>query len=129
MDIHGAGGQGFRLYQAAFGPTPDLTGLGYWINRIDAGMPLLEVSRSFIGSGEFQSLYGVNPNHTQIINLFYQNVLHRAPDASGQAYWVGVLDNNPFAVPDVLKQFSESLENKALLVGVTQNGIDYIPFA
>jgi Tol biopolymer transport system component len=129
LDIDGASGQAFRLYQAAFGRTPDLAGLGYWINRIDNGTSLLDVSRSFIGSGEFQSLYGVNPSHIQIVDLFYQNVLHRAPDAGGQAYWVGVLDNNPFAVPLVLQQFSESLENKTLLLGTIQNGIDYIPFS
>ncbi len=129
LDIDGAAGQAFRLYQAAFGRAPDLAGLGYWISRIDAGTPLVDVSNGFIGSNEFKSLYGVNPNHTQIVGQLYQNVLHRAPDAGGEAYWVGVLDSNPGAVPEVLKQFSESLENKTLLVGATQNGIDYIPFA
>lgn len=128
LDIDGIGGQAFRLYQAAFNRTPDLAGLGYWISRLDAGLPLTDVSKSFIESGEFKSLYGTNPSHTQIVDLLYQNVLHRAADAGGRLYWVTVLDNNPGAVPEVLRQFSESPENKAALVGVMQNGVDYIPF-
>jgi hypothetical protein len=32
LDVDGAAGQAYRLYQAAFDRAPDKNGLGYWIN-------------------------------------------------------------------------------------------------
>lgn len=129
LDIDGAAGQAFRIYQAAFNRTPDQAGLGYWINAIDHGAALNEVARGFVNSAEFSALYGSNPANADIVTRLYANVLHRAPDAGGAAFWTDVLDGHRATVPEVLAQFSESPENKAALVGVTHNGIDFIPFA
>lgn len=128
LDIDGAAGQAFRIYQAAFNRTPDMTGLGFWINAMDHGASLNEVARGFVNSAEFTALYGSNPTNADIVTRLYTNVLHRAPDAGGAAFWTDVLDGHRATVPEVPAQFSESPENKAALVGVTQNGIDYIPY-
>ncbi|GAB2846407.1 hypothetical protein GCM10027277_13440 [Pseudoduganella ginsengisoli] len=128
LDVGGAAGQAYRLYQAAFGRTPDPGGLGYWICQLDHGIALKQVASSFAGSAEFQALYGAHPDSADIVTRFYGNVLHRAPDAAGAAYWTNVLDSHAADVADVLISFSESAENVAALVGATQNGIAYTPY-
>lgn len=58
---------------------------------------------------------------------FYQNVLHRAPDADGQDYWVNLL-NGAAALADVLMAFSESPENISGVAAVIGNGFTYAPY-
>jgi hypothetical protein len=129
LDISGVGGQAYRLYQAAFDRQPDQTGLGYWIKTLDGGTTLEQVASGFAGSKEFADLYGANPSDTQFTDLLYQNVLHRAPDAAGYAYWLAALGEQHLARTEMLVFFSESTENQAQVIGSIGNGIDYIPWA
>ena len=128
FDIGGDGGQAFRIYQAAFNRAPDKAGLGYWMSALDHGTSLLDVANGFVQSKEFKDLYGDNPTNADIVNKFYANVLHRAPDQAGADYWTKLLDQHVLTKADVLMSFSESPENQTALVGVMQNGIDYTPY-
>jgi Ca2+-binding RTX toxin-like protein len=128
FDSSGIGGEAFRLYQAAFDRKPDLAGLGYWIAQMEQGMNLQQVSAQFIASKEFRDMFGAAPSNETFVNLLYQHVLHRAPDAAGAAWWVDVLDRHATTQVDALVQFSESPENKAALVGVMNDGIAYQPW-
>ncbi|HEY5800455.1 MAG TPA: DUF4214 domain-containing protein, partial [Burkholderiaceae bacterium] len=125
----GVAGQAYRLYQAAFARTPDLDGLGYWIAEMDKGMSLRGVADNFVKSPEFTGLYGANASHGDVVTKYYQNVLHRAPDAGGYANWVGVLDGRFDNIAGVLMSFAESPENQAALIGVLQNGVQYTVYA
>ena len=125
FDVDGSAGQAYRVYQAAFNRTPDQVGLGYWINRLDLGFSLDQVATGFVTSSEFKTLYGSAPSNAELVNLLYQNVLHRAGDAGGVAYWNDVLDRNLVTVGQVLADFSESPENTAALVGVLDQGMAY----
>ncbi len=127
FDADGNAGEVYRLYQAAFNRTPDAAGLGDWIGGMDQGMTLLQVATGFIGSAEFQALYGVHPTDAQFVTLLYSNVLHRAPDPDGYAYWINQLGSATQTHEQVLTGFSESAENQAALIGVIQNGVAYIP--
>jgi Ca2+-binding RTX toxin-like protein len=127
FDVDGNAGEVYRLYQAAFNRTPDAAGLGGWIGGMDHGMTLLQVANGFIGSAEFQGLYGANPSSGLLVTLLYNNVLHRAPDAGGYGYWVDQLASGAQTREQVLTGFSESAENQAALIGVIQNGMAYIP--
>jgi hypothetical protein len=129
FDANGAAGQAYRLYAAAFDRVPDEYGLGFWINRLDLGVSLDTVANAFVASAEFKSLYGAAPGNADLVASFYANVLHRTPDATGQAFWTGLLDRHVLSVADVLIQFSESAENVAALTGVMQNGIHYQLYA
>ena len=51
---------------------------------------LQAILQAFINSPEFQTTYG-SLNNTAFVNLVYQNVLGRAPDAGGLNFWVGQL--------------------------------------
>jgi hypothetical protein len=126
LDINGNAGESYRLYQAAFNRTPDKVGLGYWINSMDQGHSLMEVAASFINSAEFAEKYGANPSDAQYVEALYQNVLHRAPDATGYDFWLHALQIAPRA--EVLVNFSESPENQAQVIGAIANGIGYTPW-
>jgi hypothetical protein len=128
LDINGNAGQAYRLYQAAFNRTPDKVGLGFWINAMDSGSSLISVSQGFVVSNEFKDAYGVNRSNHDLVSQFYQNILHRAPEEGGLNFWVGVLDNKQVGVADVLAGISESAENKAGLIGVIGNGIEFTPY-
>lgn len=80
-----------RLYTAYFLRLPDISGLTYWVGKARAGTTLTRISASFAGSSEFTRRYGALSNGA-FIDLAYQNVFGRAPDASGRAYWVRKLD-------------------------------------
>ncbi|MBV8635085.1 MAG: DUF4214 domain-containing protein, partial [Burkholderiaceae bacterium] len=129
LDIHGTAGQAYRLYQAAFNRAPDGAGLGYWIKQMDQGASLESAAASFLASPEAQTLYGSHPSNAALVDAMYANVLHRAGDAGGIAYWRGLLDQHNATPAQVLASFSESAENQAALVGVLQNGFAFTPYS
>ncbi len=124
LDITGHGGQAYRLYQTAFSRTPDQAGLGFQINALDAGNSLLAVANNFLASPEFTGTYGAL-NDQQFVTQLYSNVLHRAPDAGGLAFYTTNLANHVGTRGDVVVGFSESPENQANLIGVEQQGMFY----
>nr|WP_052170839.1 S8 family serine peptidase [Massilia sp. JS1662] len=128
FDVRGDGGQAFRIYQAAFNRAPDKAGLGYWMSALDHGTSLLDVANGFVQSKEFKDLYGANPTNADLVNKYYANILHRAPDAAGAEYWTKLLDQHVVTNADVLMNISESAENQTALVGVLQNGFEYTPY-
>jgi len=127
LDIDGAAGQVYRLYQAAFDRTPDLSGIGYWMAMQDKGGSLHDIANSFVHSSEFVQLYGANASNEAFTTLLYNNVLHRAPDPDGLAFWVNALQHGMSQV-DLLVSFSESTENQAALLGQIGQGFAYTPF-
>jgi hypothetical protein len=127
LDIDGNGGQTYRLYQAAFNRAPDAGGLGYWIGEMDKGATLSSIASGFVTSNEFKLAYGAAPSNKALVTQFYQNILHRAPEAAGLDYWVGILDANG-SKAGVLAAISESAENQAGVIGIIGNGFTYTPY-
>lgn len=128
LDVDGNAGSVYRLYQAAFGRTPDARGLGFWIQARDGGQSLDDIASQFLGSSEAVGLYGAHPTNAALVQAVYQNVLHRAPDQAGYDYWVGALDHGQAAAAQLLTSFSESAENKAALAEIIGNGFAYTPY-
>lgn len=124
LDIDGHGGQAYRLYAAAFDRTPDLVGVGFWINGLDNGVALEKIAGEFITSNEFVTKYGASQSNTQFLTTLYNHVMHRQPDDSGFAFWLSALDTG-VSRAHVLKEFSESPENTAQVIGAIQNGVEY----
>lgn len=127
LDINGIGGQAYRLYQAAFNRTPDKGGVGFWMSAMEKGFTLKQVAEQFISSAEFKSLYGDKPSDAEFVNLLYQNVLHRAGEAGGVNFWLGVLANG-LDRAEVLASFSESPENQSNTLVVIGDGFVYTPY-
>ncbi len=123
FDASGNAGQAYRIYQAAFARIPDRGGLSYWVDRIDDGLSLRDAAAGFIGSAEFRAAYGATATPEQHIAKFYQNVLGRAGEAGGVAFWTAELRRGvPLA--DVLVGFSESPENVGMLAATLARGIE-----
>jgi hypothetical protein len=128
LDVDGAAGQAYRLYQAAFDRVPDRAGLGYWIWRMDAGSTLEQVALEFTQQPEFQALYGAAPSDTDFVTHLYSNVLDRAPDGAGFDYWVKLLAGHNVSREALLAAFSESPENQAQLAGIANTGMAFTPW-
>ena len=104
----GAYGPVGRLYTAYFLRLPDKGGLDYWVGLYRGGFPLGDISTHFANSTEFRTRYGTLDN-SAFVQLVYDNVLGRAPDSSGLAYWIDLLNKGwPRGV--VMTGFSESTE-------------------
>ena len=104
-----------RTYQAAFGRIPDFEGMNFWIDHVESGVSVSDISEQFIRSPEFTDLYGAIDSLTdaRFIELLYQNVLGREPDEAGYNYWVNALGNLRLARQDTLASFARSDENVA----------------
>jgi hypothetical protein len=98
----------YRLYRAYFLRDPDTAGFMYWYLQVSVGTSLDQVSDLFAESSEFRTRYG-NPDNFAFVELIYQNVLGRDPDAQGRDYWVGRLDAG-LSRGRVMRFFSESGE-------------------
>jgi hypothetical protein len=129
LDASGVGGQGYRIYKAAFNRIPDQVGLGYWIGQMDAGMGMVEVAARFIDSPEFRTLYGQNPTNADFLTKVYTNVLGRTPDQGGYDWWLNELNTNPEKTRQkVLADFSESQENKDSVAALIGSGTQFVEF-
>jgi hypothetical protein len=125
-------GKALRVYKAAFGRNPtisDQVGLGFWVTKMEQGMDQLDVAARFVDSPEFRSLYGTNPSNAEFLTRLYQNVLGRAPEATGYNWWLNELNTNPTKTKSkALADFSESPENQAGVAKLIGNGITYEPW-
>lgn len=123
-------GLGYRIYQAAFGRTPDEGGVRFWIDVLDTlddwgwskRAKELYVAEEFNQSSEFQSLYGTNPSNLDYIDAMYQNVLYRLPDQGGYDFWIGSMAAG-LSREDILIYFAESPENIANNVSNLNDGV------
>lgn len=82
-----------ELYVAYFNRAPDATGLLFWGSELASGSSMDEIARKFYDSPETQSLYGGSNSTSDFVTAVYSNVLGRAPDDAGFAYWVDALDS------------------------------------
>lgn len=125
FDLEGSAGEVYRLYKAALDRAPDSEGLGYWIAESDQGIWLNYIAAGFVESAEFKSLYGDPISDSDFLTALYSNVLDRAPDDDGFAFWSNVLSSGQDNRAGVLVGFSESAENKANVANEIAAGISF----
>jgi hypothetical protein len=112
----------YELYQAAYDRTPDNGGFRYWAAFADTtGASALILADQFLAAAEFTQKYGANPSNTTYVTELYTNVLGRAPDPSGLAYWIGEA-NAGLPRDQLLVSFATSAENVHLVGAHTTNG-------
>ena len=99
-----------RLYQSFFERLPDAGGLQYWANQHAKGKSLSKIAAQFAQSSEFKTKYG-SVGNAAFVELVFQNVLDRQPDAGGLAFWTKKLEAG-MSRGDVMTNFSESSEGK-----------------
>ncbi|MEZ5226941.1 MAG: DUF4214 domain-containing protein [Acidimicrobiales bacterium] len=79
-----------RLYFAFFLREPDAAGLDFWMTTERRGASLESIAVEMAKSPEFAATYG-NITDERFVELVYNNVLTRSPDAGGRAHWAAQL--------------------------------------
>jgi hypothetical protein len=97
-----------RLYLAYFDRQPDPAGFSAWKVVRAKGASLDAVSAEFAAQPEFGNTYGALDDG-QFVDLVYNNVLGRAPDAAGRSFWTGRLQAGATR-GSVMVSFSEGEE-------------------
>ena len=98
-----------REYQGAFGTVPDQAGVAFWVHAIDHGTAsLATLSVAFANSPQFQAITCERhyAGQQSLVTAIYQNVLQRAPDAAGLAFWLG----SGLNAAQLLQVFTQSAE-------------------
>jgi acid phosphatase len=65
-------------------------GEGFWVGYIAHGATYEQLAESLIASDEYFNVRAAHDN-TLYVTTLYQDILGRAPDPAGLAYWVGIL--------------------------------------
>ena len=114
-----------REYQAAFGRVPEQAGLQYWVGVVTANpSALASLNTTFANSAEFLARYGATATtiaDPALVTALYTNVLGRAPNAAGLAYWAG----SGLTAAQLLQAFATSTEfvkDAAAAIITYQNG-------
>ena len=103
-----------QVYQAVFGRVPDAAGLDFWVDAYRAGTSLETITEGFVASEEFQNKYGnvADGSDPAFIQQLYINVLGRAGEPAGVAFWTSQTGISP---AEVVRLFATDAEftNKA----------------
>jgi len=92
-----------ELYTAYFNRAADTDGVNYWLNEMDTkGWTVDTVAQSFADQTEYTAIYDGLTN-AQIVDKVYTNVLNRAADTAGAAYWVAELDTGTMQVKSLIQ--------------------------
>ena len=122
-------GSVYMLYKAAFNRAPDASGMGYWLSLKDGGSNIVtNIAQGFVASKEFTDKYGTNPSNASYVDKLYQNVLGRAGELGGVAYWNQELDAGRISKAAVLVQFATLPEGAANVASLIANGISYTEY-
>lgn len=101
-----------RLYFAYFDRVPDQAGFEYWTSQFRSGAGSLDwIANFFANSDEFNETYPTIQTNADFVSMVYFNVLHRAPDATGMAFWVAQIRAGTASKGRVMNQFAQSDEN------------------
>ncbi len=100
-----------QLYDTALGRSADPAGFDQFTAGIINGASLQQTALSFLASPEFSNRYGAAPTNQQLVDGLYQNTLHRAPDAAGEALYGNALASGQLSRAGLLAAFSDSPEH------------------
>lgn len=98
-----------ELYVGYLGRAADKAGLDFWVKAIESGTSTLEsVALGFTLSEEYKAQYN-GLTTTQLVAKVYQNVLGRAADADGLAFWAGEVNKGVIKAETLVKTMIGSL--------------------
>ena len=121
-----------QLYVSLFGRAPESDGLGYWVAQLDAGASFVKIAGDMYAVPAARVIYPSFLTNAEIVTKFYTNVLGRAPDADGLAYWTAQMNTKTkgqvitdmitavvgYAGTDAAGLDSQSLFNNKVIVGL-----------
>jgi Ca2+-binding RTX toxin-like protein len=77
-----------QLYVSLFGRAPDSEGLGFWVSSYAGGNTIAKIAQSMYETAPARAYYPLFATPSEVVTTFYTNVLGRAPDTEGLAFWV-----------------------------------------
>ncbi|MGE4079740.1 MAG: M10 family metallopeptidase C-terminal domain-containing protein [Reyranella sp.] len=113
------------LYAAYCDRAPEAEGAAYWLDRLEDGMTLVDIARSFSVQPESGAVYdfladpdvGDSAAIAGFLEAVYGNLFGRAPDLGGKAYWLEQLRSGTTDVATVLLDIlSGAQPNDSLVV-------------
>lgn len=96
-----------RVYQAAFGRVPDITGM---TGFLQTGADFAKLGPSFVSSQEWSNRYGGSVVNEALVQALYVNVLGRTGSANEVTYWVNRALTGALTTEQVLFGFVNSPE-------------------
>jgi len=83
-----------ELYIGYYDRAPDPVGITFWKTALNSGTSLAAIANDFANSSESLAQYPflatpTSTNTLSFVQQVYENLLNRAPDAAGQAFWAG----------------------------------------
>jgi len=98
------------VYQKYLGRAPDDGGVAYWVGQMRQGMADEQLEASFAGAAEFYQHAGGSDSGW--VGAMYLDILRRAADAAGVAFWTGQLAQGANRAA-VAQGFAASVEREA----------------
>lgn len=98
------------LYRLILQRGADAKGRTYWVGEVGNGTRLDQIATFFFGGDEYFSRQG--KTNGGFVDGLYRDILHRAADAKGRAFWVGQLDSGALDRPGVAAEFYASIESR-----------------
>jgi Domain of unknown function (DUF4214) len=102
----------FGLYGDVLGRVPSGAEITFWTQALAAGATRAALAVDFLTSSEA---------YVDLLNDAYSNILHRAPDASGEQAWLAQLATGQVAPQDVSIIFLSSDEFYGMAVAASQS--------
>lgn len=81
-----------KCYLALLQRDPDITSWAQIFKLMQSGTQQLTALTGFLGTPEYLAAYPSNLTNSNFVTLLYQNLLGRAPDSAGLAYWNFILN-------------------------------------
>jgi len=104
----------YRTYLGIMGRTPDQAGFDWWLDQLQQGRSLLDMTTGFYTSPEFTARADTDQNRTispeELLNELYINTLGRQPDGDGYNWWLNELYSEDRSAPEVMLEFTQSDE-------------------
>lgn len=101
-----------QLYIGYFGRAADQAGLNFWLGAINNdGLSLANVHAAFVNSAEYNAQYeGLTVGDK--VAAVYQNVLGRAADAEGAAFWTKAIEDGTITEDQLIEGLLSGLSTK-----------------
>ena len=105
------------IYEHYLNRAPDPGGLNAWVGALQSGATIEQVIEGFIASPEFYQVQGGGTN-AGFVTVFYKDILNRAPDPGGYAYWLNALNSGSITPAGMAAGFLTSQEYRIDLIGL-----------
>ncbi|MEM8514605.1 hypothetical protein RCH14_003955 [Massilia sp. MP_M2] len=100
-----------RLYETLLERSPDAGSLDYWMRTLAGDTALVDVTQAILASDELAGK--VPQSNAAYITWLYDQVLGRAADAGGLAYWTATLASDGISRADLALALVDSAEKLA----------------